>query len=595
MSRFSQLEQALQEGSFSSSHHSGEPCDRTQLLKRLLLMQRDTLTPEDTLEAALARQKPVQLPRYDANVLYFCDQLFTLCQLKAEIDPSLLEQFMLLRPVVAAILLEHGIAGLSEHPLIDLLNRLWYASLYWTPSLGKAGEKYQARIGSMLQQLHSTNPARADYVGWLATFSDQLDKEFQRGELLASRISQAERERWIRNQSRQIVQHNVNTVLQRANMPDAVEALLKGPWATSLHQTLLQHGLNSPQWQQLFQFADRVLDSVQPPATEAERHHLFKLIPRIPGLLRKQLVSISADEIDQWIATLEALHLTLLTGGTLVLHAAAPLPLVDAHGNGTAVNSALIQQITCIHEGQWLVYHTEQDDALLCRLAVKLEDAGQLLFVNVFGAKTLQKSFAEFAYLLASKHIHLLNTDSNFSQCVRDTLDQFLLMHRFHQMLQLDAAEWRRKEQQRLQRETQRRQHAQQKAKQEAEQRAHQQQAEHAQRVRQQQEAAKRQRLQAMEDALAQARQDSHAHLDTLTVGAWLSLDRPEPVQRCKVAAILNKGELFILVNREGIKVAEWSRQRLHDALLAGDVSVLENGERFGNSLATLIKQLRQP
>lgn len=595
MSRISQLEQALQEGDFTRIQATGEPCNRQQLLKRLLLLQRTALTPDCSLETALAQQKLAQLSQHDANLLYFCDQLFTLCQLKAEIDPELLAQFMLLRPVVATLLLEQGVTGLSHHPLIDLLNRLWYASLHWTPSLGKAGEKYKNRIEDVLQRLHTTNPARADYAGWLAAFTDQLDKEFQRGELLANRISQAERERWIRNQARQIVQHNVNSVLRYADMPGEVEQLLKGPWADSLHQTLLNHGMESREWHNLIRLAESLLDSVQTPTTEQERQQLFKLVPRIPGLLRRHLVSTAAEDIDQWIATLEALHMTLLTGGAVPVRTATPSALMDAHGTSTAVSSALIQQVACIPEGQWLVYRTEQEDPLLCRLAVKLEDAGQLLFVNVFGAKILQKSFAEFAYLLASRHIHLLNTDSNFSQCVRDTIDQFLLMHRFHQMLQVDAAEWRRKEQLRLQREAQRREHAQQKARLEAAELARQQQAERERLARQQQEAAKRQRMQAMENALVQARQHSEASLDALIVGAWISMTDDEKTQRCKIAAILNKGEVFILVNREGMKVAEWSRQQMQGALLNGQASVIDSGERFGNSLETIIKHLRQP
>lgn len=596
MSRISQLEQALQTDRFTSvAVSAGDTCSRPQLLKRLLLLQRTALSDQDSLEVSLAAQKPLQISQADANLLYFCDQLFLLCQLKAEIDPELLSRFMLLRPVVATILLEEGIAKLAEHPLMALLNKLWYAALYWTPALGKPGEKYKIRLIDLLQRLRTTNPARAPYAEWLDEFNSDLDKEFHRAELLANRISQAEKDRWIRSQSRQIVQHNVNRTLQYADMPKVVEDLLKGPWADSLHQTLISHGIESHEWHNLLRLAEYILDSVQIPVTEKERNQLFKLVPRIPGMLRKQLLSVSSDDMDHWISGIEQLHMRLLTTGNIELRTPEPLPLQVGQKVNTSISSALINQVACIPEGQWLVYRTEEDEPLLCRLSIKLEDAGQLLFVNVFGAKTLQKSFAEFAYLLTARHIHLLNTDTNFTQCVRDMIDQFLLMHRFHQLLQVDAEEWRRKEQARMQREAKRRKEAQLKAQQEAKHLARQRHVESEQSARAKKEAAKRQRMKDMEEKLSRTREQTTQEVDTLTVGAWLDINLNGTRTRCKLAAIVNNQKTYIFTNRDGAKQAEWSREQICDALLNNNAIIIDSGQRFGNSLETIIKNLRQP
>jgi hypothetical protein len=62
----------------------------------------------------------------------------------------------------------------------------------------------------------------------------------------------------------------------------------------------------------------------------------------------------------------------------------------------------------------------ELDDAhaLPVRLALKLEDYGQLLFVNRVGAKALSKSFEEFAYLIRSRKARPLSAETVFSKAL---------------------------------------------------------------------------------------------------------------------------------------------------------------------------------
>ncbi len=586
VSKVSQLDQVLRTERFTqSSQGDATPCDNAALLKKLLLLQRSPDTATDALEHAIIESGKLPLEQYHANVLYFCDQLFQLCQLKAEITPALMENFMLLRPVAAAVMIENGLPAFLTHPLCHLLDRLWYASLYWTPLLGKPGDKYKARIEDFLHRIHITNPARAPYAQWLSELNEQLAKEFQRAELLSSRISESERGSWIRKQAHQIIQHNVNRTLLYDDMPEAVEKLLKGPWRESLHQVLIAHGIESQQWHNLLRLAEYLLDSVQIPTSDKEKKSVYKLIPKIPGMLKKQLGSISdASEMQEWVSSIEALHMKILMGETLDVRAAEPLPIVFANAVVSAnVSSALMDHIATIQEGQWLVYHNERDEPLLCRLSIKLEDAGQLLFVNVFGAKCLQKSYAEFAYLLSSRHVYLLNTDNNFTQSVNDTITQFMLMNRFHNLLQADEAERRKREIVRVTNEAERRRRAQEKARQEAERLA-----------RLRQEEIKRAKMKKMEDALLDAKEKTLRDAETLAVGAWLELDIAGKRQKCKLAAILSTTGKLILTNREGIKLAEIRQEDLTQKIIDGSAIIIENGHRFENSLEKMIHTLRK-
>lgn len=587
MTRESQLEEAFRTRRFTEpTKGTGDACTTETLLKHLFVLQRSDLSPQDSLEQAIIANRKIILQQYDANVLYFCDQLFQLAQLKAEIDPSLMEKFMVLRPVVAAVILHNSLGALLTHPLCQLLDHLWYASLYWTPLLGKTGEKYKERIESVLQKIRSTNPARAPYSQWLTETTVQMDKEFHRADLLATRVSQAERDSWVRKQSRQIVQHNINRILLYADMPDVIENLLKGPWRDSLHQVLLSHGIDSHEWHNLLRLAEYLLDSVQTPANEKEKKSLYKLIPKIPAMLAKQLTCLGTQEaLQEWISAIEALHMKVLMGDSIAVHPAEPLPITsDEAAINTSVSSALIKQIDHIHEGQWLVYHDENNDPLLCRLSVKLEDAGQLLFVNVLGAKCLQKSFADFAYLLAARHIHLLNTENNFSQSIHDTLNQFVLMHRFHTLLQADESERRKRETTRMRSEVERRKRAEEKALLEAERLA-----------LAKKEEVKRAKMKTLEDKLIRAKEANLRALDELAVGAWVEITINGNLQKCKVAAILNANTKLILTNREGIKVTELLRETLTQQVLDGTASIIETGHRFESALEQMIKTLRKP
>ena len=586
MSKSSQLEQALRSARFTElSHDSGEPCEEALLLKLLLSLQNHSLSPDHSLEQSLNLADNVTLTQYHANVLYFCDQLFQLCQLKAEIDPSFIKPLLFLRPVVAAIILENGLNTVLEHPLCKLLDTVWHAALYWTPLLGKSGDKYKMRIEDILQRIRITDPTHAAYADWLTEFTEQLHKDTERAERLASRINQSERDSWIRKQSHQIVQHNVNRILLYADMPEAVELLLKGPLRDSLHQTLLNAGIESAEWHNLLRLAEYLLDSVHSPQNEKEKKQVYKLIPKIPGMLKKHLTSIAnPDELQEWISSIEALHVQLLMEQPLLMRSAEPLPLIASHMTiNTTISSALIDQISHIWEGQWLVYHDENNQPLLCKLSIKLESAGQLLFVNVLGARCLQKSFSEFAYLLSAKHVYLLNADNNFSQAVRDTLYQFMLMHRFHTLMQADESDRRKREIAKVQTQAERRRLAQLKALQEAEFIA-----------RQRQEETKRTKMKDMETAITNARQKMQLDAQKLTVGAWLEMEIDGIRQKCRLAAILNTTDTFILTGRDGIKLSELPREVVVRKVIDGTAVILENGHRFEDSLEKMIHTLRK-
>lgn len=605
------LEQALYEGHFSNAP-TGEKDSAAHetLLARLAALQATELAPDEPLDMAVQHAGELTLSRFDANLLYFCDQVFAQFQHQTDVDQALLTGFLRLRPLLAAVFVhDPSIVRTLHHPLLDLLAQLLDASRFWSADLGRHGDKYRTRIEDTLARLVQADPVSAPFASWLDEFSSQMDKEAQRAETLCQRICESERAGLQSRKAERVVRQALTTVLASAPMPPLVEELLKGPFRHAMQQVFFAQGIDNDAWRHLLKTAHWLVQSFTPPVDEAARQHQYQLISRLPALLQRLLVGTSPTDLDEWLARLEKLHMQVLTGKTVALQPAEPLPGAEEdNGVDTNISDSLLKQVASITEGQWLVYQREGEPPRPLRLALKLEEAGQLLFVNILGAKCLEKSVEEFAYLLAARHIRLMNTEVNLSQMLRDTVAYVLQLFQRQSLLMAEAAERQRQD-------DVRRQKAREKAQREAEQLALQRQAaqtradEEAQRLAQlaAREAAAEAERQAKEVALAEQRQriaEKQSNIDewetamqavrALCVGGWVDIEIKGERQRCKLAAVINASDKLIFAGRDGRKLAELRRDELIMLLLENKARIIETGDHFESSLAKVIQTLRK-
>lgn len=643
------LRQALKEGRFSTSDITdGDERSRQTLMARLVGLQNVDLPVWEALEQAVCRPGALALCRHDANLLYFCDQVFEHCQSQTDLEPALLEGFLALRPLVVSVLLRQPEVTYSlQHPLVSLLDQLWDAARYWSPVLGKPGEKYRLRIDEMLSRLRNADPATAPFKDWLEELSGQLNKDFQRAETLTSRVCQTARGAEAGQQSQRFVRQQVAELLNRAPMPEAVEELIKGPLLHSMQMVCLSHGIESETWQQLIRASHLLIDSMQVREEGADMQSLYQSIPKVIPLLSKQLVSIAdSAEMEEWMGRIEKLHMQILLGNQPELRQAEPLSVMHEHAGVSAnISSALLEQVARIPEGQWLIYQRDDGENIRCRLAMKMDDAGQLLFVNVLGAKCLEKSLEEFAYLLAARHVRLLDAENNFSQILRDTVSNFLQLYQRQAMLMAEAADRqridgdrRRVAQEKARREAERIAHERLEARARAEEEARLQLEQHARLAEEKarraaedarwaaeeakkaaDEAARYARVQASQRAAAEAIQrqqkedaererqllaEKQARIDeweiamqsvrSLGIGAWVDIEIKGERQRCKLAAVINASDKLIFVGRDGRKLLEPRRDELVKLILDSKARVIQQGDQFENSLAKVIQTLRK-
>lgn len=592
------LKQVLSEGRFS---RFGEAAgSNALLLQRLQQLQSGVPVLDEALEDVVQAGGDLTLAARDANILYFCDHLFQECAAHGDMAPELLTAFLALKPALASFLLTHDDAVHSlQHPLFELLDQLWQAARYWDPSLGKQGDKYRKRIDDMLEQLRLADFSSAPVAEWRDSFSSQTQKDNQRAAMLVSRICETERSALATRNAEPVVRRQINVLLARTEMPAIVERLLKEPFRQSLHMIYLAHGKQSEKWEVAIHAIQCLQDSLLLPESEEDKKRRYQLIPLLPDMLRNALVSIGDPaEMESWLDEIETLHMQILVGNALPLQSAELLSaLPDDAGVSANVSEALLEQVALIPLDNWVIYQSEDNQALRCRLVLKLEDAGQMLFVNVLGAKCLEKTFDELAYLLSMRQLRLMDEDNHFSQILRQTAVQLIQLYEKQSLLKANVRE-------REAIEMERRRKAQEKARHEA-QLLEQERIIAAERMAEQARVleAERMALAAREDAERSAKAKAEAELharenalqlsNSLGVGAWVEMEVEGVWQKCKLAAVINSSGKLIFTNREGRKVFEPKRDELPALILKKRLLVIETGSQFESSLQKVIQSLR--
>lgn len=90
------------------------------------------------------------------------------------------------------------------------------------------------------------------------------------------------------------------------------------------------------------------------------------------------------------------------------------------------------------------------------------------------------------------------------------------------------------------------------------------------------------------------ADEPSLAAVDKLSMGNWVELHQEDDKKfRCRLAAIIRSTGKYIFVNRSGMKVAEYKRLSLAEAIKQGTVTPLDEGLLFDRALESVIGNLR--
>ncbi|WP_028696385.1 DUF1631 family protein [Pseudomonas cremoricolorata] len=81
--------------------------------------------------------------------------------------------------------------------------------------------------------------------------------------------------------------------------------------------------------------------------------------------------------------------------------------------------------------------------------------------------------------------------------------------------------------------------------------------------------------------------------LQQLRIGTWIEVRQRATPMRCRLLARVEGSDRYVFANQAGVKVREWRRAELLEALQRGEVRLLETGRVFERALQLALKQLR--
>jgi len=567
-----------------------------------------------TLLLETLRQQQLQPTGKAIEAIRFADLVMTQLLRYSLLDEAIRQQLQRLYiPLVKTLLIEDR--GWCDAGTIcaQLIDAICGSGAGWYGGLGRGGEAYLALVSDVITQLLQRFDNDACVLTPVVTqFVDGVARENERIGKLEKRLCDTEIGALRARRAQVMVVDFYNEKIAGKLLPKTVVEQLQTVFLEHLRLFLIQEGPQSPLWKRWQKLIDTLVWSLQPKAQDIDKQKLYSLIPTIGAELDNALRGIERNVgvFAPLLAAVEAAHIEVMKGQ--LQHAVAVEPLDAGFGVAgvkTVVSRNLMQQAEAYAEGQWFLYKNEQDQVVRCKLALKLPDMDQLLFVNRLGQKVMQKGIEEFAYCLSVKLARPLNEKALYQRTTHKVLNELATQFAERERALIEAQkklllEQQERVQQRAleqaQREAEAQQHAAAAAKARAEAEVLAQAREAAQREAEQQAQMSAQteaRVRAERDA--QYREDltrmAKMSLDSLNIGAWMRLPGSNgEIVHGKIAVKMRSSGRFIFVDRIGIKVAEYLRDELIAMLVDHKADIVEQSEHFEDRLAKIVGSMRR-
>ncbi len=508
------------------------------------------------------------------------------------VEPVIEQKLKIIIPELACQFLEDPLQPLTpmKHSLLALLDLLVSACIGWTPDLGRSGDQFIKQVDLVINSIVKN---QGDYKEVTANLRSFLEKEKKRTVKLEERLIASETGILRSKKSKLLTAQMINQEMENKLLTASIVKFLQGPWNDSIQLLALNEGFESEQWFRAVKMTETIIRTYQPISLDdkdevnAEKQRLYRIIEHIPNEIRDLLVALehNSESAQSALAEIENEHVLVISEEELDYVPFSPIDIDgEAIDKKTSVSRVLLRKLNALEPGQWFTFE-ESEQSIRIKLILKIEDIKTVLFTNRNGMKALEKSFDELAYYLSSGVIRPLNLEKAFSTTFSHYY-QGLIDHFVRDLAQEAEAD---REQASL----------------------------IAARDRQLEEAASEARK--AEDALRTRRQEARETLLTLAKNEALAVDRKEEVlavnksvnmmsvgtwlklpgiagdkEECKLAVRLAGVDKMIFVNREGMKVGDFSTEQLTHLLVTDRAEIIDEGIEFEDTLAEVVTKLRQ-
>jgi hypothetical protein len=324
-------------------------------------------------------------------------------------------------PMIKLAMLDRAFFGKKNHPARRLLNSLARAGAGWVDDGDRSPKSLYGRVDAAVTRVLNDFDTDASVLEQVcAEFTQYLETELRGAEVAEERIRQVSRGQ----EQLKVARSRVTDVIEkriwsRAELPEVVKDILRSGWKDVMLLTLLREGEDSPSWRKSVDIVDRLIWSVTPKGSPAERQELLSAIPPLLAEIKDGLTMISFDarRSTEMMKELQSCHIACLRGsappvGTPSIRgeaAAAPPPSsVEAPAEHVVHDDEFNAQALGLTVGGWLEWTAEDGGTLRGKLSWKSDVTGTYIFVNRKGMKIGEMSVADVAELLRSGRAQIL-------------------------------------------------------------------------------------------------------------------------------------------------------------------------------------------
>lgn len=506
------------------------------------------------------------------NRLAFTDLYYEQLARHTYVDPDILGLLQQLRPtVIRSLLNSDSFLTHPRHPLHVVLDDICEWGIGWDHDLGKNGATYLEQLKQLAAIGNTVTEEMIEVPPEYAAHLEALEELTERYRKVEARVCQSEQASMESLAVRRHIETVINDHVAGKSLPPPAVAFFHNTWRDILHRLYVVNGPKSKEWTSALQLTDKLVFCVvpNPERKQEQSSQIAAAIQSVKAILQK--TSSDAGSLHQF-DELIAIFKKVLTGETLPLQPALALTSLEMNGVATTISSSIAQQVNQLKPGQWILSRTDGEGLSRAKLATTFPDAGQLLFVNLLGAKPFTRSIEEVGLALNTKRAHLLVSKKLSSIALTITVDLFVKDYLKATNQHTPVGE----------QETLRKQSA-EKALAEAK------------RLRET-AAAKQKPTPAPATPLPAEESGSvTAKVNALTIGSWLSMkNRLGEQMPCKVAVIYPSTGKMVIVDKSGLRVGEFMRPDLAKLIMKGEASIMEVSDSFESSLSRVIHSLRK-
>lgn len=320
-------------------------------------------------------------------------------------------------PMIKLAIVDRGFFGKKAHPARRLLNNLAKAGTGWIDDGDRSPKSLYGRVEAVVDKIlaeFDTDPKAFEVAN--AEFEPFLETELRGAAVAEERIRQVSRGQ----EQLKVARSRVTDVIEKriwshAELPEVVKDILRSGWKDVMLLALLREGEDSPSWKKSVDVVDRLVWSVTPKGTPAERQELLSAIPPLLAEIKDGLAMISFDtrRSNELMKELQSCHIACLRGSAPPVpvgepRAAEPPPAVAEAKAGAVHDDEFNVQALNMAVGTWMEWLGDDGQTLRGKLSWKSEVTGTYIFVNRKGMKIGEMSVADVADLLRGERAQVL-------------------------------------------------------------------------------------------------------------------------------------------------------------------------------------------